>query len=60
MSTIENLLIIIGLYMELINSVNILKNTDLSLKMALTRAMSLISLPPKTIVFSAGEESEDL
>ncbi|KAJ3217396.1 Cyclic nucleotide-gated olfactory channel [Dinochytrium kinnereticum] len=51
---------ILGLYSDLINSISLFKNTDISFRMSVIRALTPLTLPANTTIFSEGEEALDL
>ncbi|KAI8850246.1 hypothetical protein BC829DRAFT_389561 [Chytridium lagenaria] len=48
------------LYSDLINSISLFKNTDISFRMSVIRALTPLTLPSNTTIFSEGEEALDL
>ncbi|KAJ3117868.1 hypothetical protein HDU96_005245 [Phlyctochytrium bullatum] len=48
------------LYSDLINSISLFKNTDISFRMSVIRSLTPLTLPANTTIFSEGEEALDL
>ena len=56
----QNIKFPLALYMNVVDSVQAFKNMDIKFKTSLTRVMTSIKLPARTVLFLSGEEVFEL